>query len=262
LRDNLKAMIKFFVPRIVQVKNNENNNPRKATEQDDLVEKAISWWKNDEYTKVQKFKNLRWLGLTFFRIPYYETVKGIYFKPAIDLVKIVKKMQKDKIIPSLDKNSKIFESGCNVGRNLYYLQKAFNCEVVGIDISQQAIDIAKNKIWKNREKYEFHIGNVLTTDFFDQFTDNYFDLVFTRWHLIHIPLSAEKKKYVESLKRISKILVLLEPVRQNCNEVELYQDGRYTLSWDDWVSEYNLKEYKSNLLTKRKDNTKAFYFLS
>ena len=144
--------------------------------------------------------------------------------------------------------------------NLYYLQDAFHCNVTGIDICKSALDIAKEEIWKGRDKYQFHLENVLSTDFFEKVSDGYYDIIITRWHLIHVPLSEAKKSYVESLKRISKVLIVIEPSKDDYHEVDLYHDGHYALSWDDWISEYGLTEYKSEKISKWDDGTKIFYY--
>ena len=255
----LRKVKSILLPKIIEVKAVNPGKPKLPNADDDLINKAVSWWENNEYENVQRYKLIQWFGKTIIKIPFKETVEGNYFKPAHDLVEIIQNMQEDNILSTLNESSKILEPGCNVGRNLYYLSKKYKCEIVGIDISQKAIDIAKNKIWKNYPKCLFYKDNVLTTQFFDQFNDNHFDLVYTRWHLIHIPLSDVKKKYIESLKRISKTLILFEPVRDDRSKTELYHDGQYTLSWDNWCTEYNLKEYQCKKVIKWKDNTKVFY---
>jgi len=257
----LKNMIETIIPKIVKVRREKNcQNPLSfPTENDDLVNDAVSWWKNDQYAKVKRFRHVRWLGRTIFKLPYYETIEGNYFKPSDDIVNIIKEIQKAQIVPYLNKSSKIFEPGCNVGRNLFSLQEAFDCEVVGLDISEKAIDIAQNKIWKQRSRYTFYVDNALTTNFFNNIADNAFDLVITRWHLIHIPRSSEKAIYVKQLKRIGKVLVLLEPVKEGCHEVQLYSNGTYTLSWDDWGKEYGLKEFHPDTISLE-GNTKIFFF--
>ena len=258
----LKSIVRAFIPRVVSVKRQPGNNPERIpTTEDDLIEKAVSWWKEDEYTKVERFKHLEWLGFTLIRWPYHETIEGNYFGSARDLGVVLKELQNLGVVPPLGKESNIFEPGCNVGKNLFQIQEEYGCRVTGLDISQKAIQIAKNKIWKNRRNYQFFVDNALTTDLFAQFEDNFFDLTLTRWHLIHIPLSDAKRKYVENLKRISKCLVIFEPVKEGTHEIQLYQDGKYCLSWDDWPREYNLTEYDSPAVQMlREGTTKVFYW--
>lgn len=260
----LKECIKFFIPHFRSIK--KDPPPKVFTKidkaQDELAIKAADWWENNCYTNLERYQEFVWLGRTIFRKSYKLSVTGAYFKPANDFVEIVEEMQKKNLIYSLSEKSKVLEPGCNVGRNLYYLQKKYQCEVTGIDISEEAIKKASQDIWKKRRMYSFHVANVLETKFFDQFENNHFDLIFTRWHLIHIPHSELKKIYIEKLKRISKSLVLLEPVIEGRNQVELYYEGRYSLSWDSWIKEYGLLEYQSEKTRSLKDSsgTKVFYY--
>lgn len=255
----LKRIITAFIPRIVKVRRERSPEKSLANETHDLIDKAVFWWKYDQYAKVKRFKHLRLFGFTLLKWPYYETIEGNYWKPANDIVQLVKEMQESGIISTLDEYSKIFEPGCNVGRNLYYLQQEFNCEVVGLDISEKAIEIAEQKIWKGRRRYKFCVDNALTTDFFNKLDNNTFDLVITRGHLMHIPLSDAKRKYVETLKRIGRTLVILEPVREGLHEIHLYQDGTYCLSWDDWALEYGLREYRSPTVSSFGGGTRVFF---
>jgi SAM-dependent methyltransferase len=229
------------------------------TEGNDYGEKAGKWWKYDEYTKVERALKLKWLGITWLSFSYRQSILGNYWKPAKDIVELVKEMRIKGLIPMIDERSRIFEPGCNVGRNLYYLQEEFNCECVGIDLSEKAIQIAEQKIWKGKKKHTFYVGNCLTTDFFAKTDDRTFDLVFTRWHLIHIPRSIVKRKYVENLKRIGKTFVILEPVKKGCSRIEFYHDGAYCLSWDEWAEEYGLAEYHSPLVSSLGGGTKVFF---
>lgn len=248
--------IRKLIPKVSREKGFDANKIPCSMD-DDLIDHAVSWWKEDKYTKAKRFICLKWLGKTIIKIPYTESIKNNYYKPADDIVHIVNEMQYSNIIPKLDSSSIVFEGGCNIGRNLLYLQDALNCRVEGIDISEKAIDIANNEIWKNRQNYKFYIGNVLTTDFFSKIEDNEYDLAFTRWHLVHIPKTREKLEYVNNLKRIAKTLILFEPVKEGKKGVHLYHDKSYALSWDDWSNDYSMTEYESKI--KLPDDTKVFY---
>lgn len=254
--------LRALFPRIVKFrreKGSTNKPVRRPNEQDDLLEKTMGWWKHDEFTKIKRFKHLRWLGFTLYKYPYYETHCDHYLNPADDLVAVLKDMIHDKIIPELNENSKVLEPGCSVGRNLLSLQEVFNCEVYGVDISAKAIKLAKEEIWKDRKNHNFYTENVLTTQFFKEFRDNYFDLIVIRNHLLNIPLSREKKDYVESLKRIGKELVVFEKMKENYNEIDIAADGRYALSWDNWSVEYELEEYHSPNTYELKAGEKVFF---
>jgi len=222
--------------------------------------KAAEWWQNDSYTQVKRFRTIKWLGFTVWQRPYKETITGNYLRPAKELMNVFKSLWESDIIPSISEKSVIFEPGCNVGSNLIALQDYSGCKVVGMDISREAMETA-NKLWYSRTSHEFKLGNVLTTDFFRQLPDNYFDLCITKWHLIHIPFSEDKNKYIESLKRISKTLVIFEPIkesRDSSDRVELSNQGKFCLSWDSWASDYGLTEYKP-ARQMFKDNTRVYF---
>ena len=260
----LKRIAGIFIPRVVSVRRQPGQYPmRIATPEDDLIEKAMAYWENDQYIKQKRFKYLKWLGFTLIKWPYYETIVGNYFKPANDLVTVIKELQSLAVVPPLGEESNVFEPGCNVGRNLFWMQKEYGCKVTGLDISKEAIQIAENQIWRKRRNYQFFVANALTTALFTKFRDDFFELTITRWHLIHIPLSDAKRRYVGALKRISKALVIFEPVREGVKEIQLCQDGRYCLSWDDWAGEYDMIEYNSPAVSMLEGgSTKVFYYSS
>ena len=106
-----------------------------------------------------------------------------------------------------------------------------------MDISPTAIKTAREKIWTKLDRVTLIEDNVLTSSWFDTIPDRHFDLAFTRWHLIHIPRSPEKSKYLENLKRISKTFIILEPVSpERTGTIQCQMDGRICHSWDNWGS--------------------------
>ena len=106
---------------------------------EDLVDRAMSWWKTDAFTRMPRLQKLRWLGRTWWTRTIYRTILGDYWRPAHDTVGLIEAMQAAEIVPALGTTQRIFEGGCNVGRNLFYLQDRFDCDVVGLDISAGAI---------------------------------------------------------------------------------------------------------------------------
>ena len=230
----------------------------------DQANKAASWWKEDYYTQVQRYKRIKWLGVPLLKLPYQETVDGNYWKPDNDIVELITEMQNAGLISEISQHSKIFEPGCNVGRNLYALQQAFGCTVVGLDISEQAINLAREKYWQGNENCEFYIDNALTSDFFADIEDKAFDLVITRWHLIHIPRSQLKQAYVQNLKRVGKVLLIIEPIKEDAQQqIYISGEGTYALSWDNWESEYGLQAYKTTNIPSIIDgNTRVFYSIN
>jgi len=74
---------------------------------------------------------------------------------------------------------KICEVGCNIGNNLSDFPK--DSQVYGIDMSEYALEKAKNRY----PSFKFKVANMNKIPF----ENSYFDLVFTRGVLIHIPSS-------------------------------------------------------------------------
>lgn len=253
----VKKRLSFVVPRWVAVPVGRLDG-QVATSGDDLVERAMLWWKDDAYTQLPRRQHLRWMGINWSSRTVHRTIKGDYGGPADDMVALIEEMQGAGLVPRLTASSTIFEGGCNIGRNLQFLQDRFHCAVVGLDISEGALR-ERESIWHTRSRHQFILDNALTTEFFDSCADQQFDLVFTRWHLIHIPRSDAKRRYVASLKRIAKTLVLVEPAREGSSEVTLFQGGTYTLSWDDWAREYGLTEYRSPSGLSLGPDTRVFF---
>ena len=78
----------------------------------------------------------------------------------------------------LDRSSRILEIGCNIGNQLKLLQVMGFRDLWGIDILDEAIDVAK----QNTNKI-----NIIKSSAFDiPFKDNFFDIVYTSGVLIHI----------------------------------------------------------------------------
>jgi len=88
---------------------------------------------------------------------------------------------------------KICEVGCNIGNNLSNFPK--NSEVYGFDMSEYALEKAK----KHYPSFKFKVGNMNKIPI----DDSFFDLVFTRGVLIHIP-SSDIDAGLKEMVRISK----------------------------------------------------------
>jgi ubiquinone/menaquinone biosynthesis C-methylase UbiE len=172
-------------------------------------------------------------------------------------VALIRELTTAGIVPALDARSRVLEGGCNLGRNLWAIRQAFQCDVTGMDISPTAIKTAREKIWAKLDRVTLVEDNVLTSKWFDGIPDRHFDLAFTRWHLIHIPRGPEKSKYLENLKRISKTFIILEPVSEDrTGTIQCQMDGRICHSWDRWSLDYDLTEYQARTPL---ENTAVFY---
>jgi hypothetical protein len=88
---------------------------------------------------------------------------------------------------------KVLEAGSNVGNNL--ISFPVNFDMHGIDRNLHALEIAKEKY----PNFNFKNENISKTSY----PDSYFDLVFTRDVLIHIPKN-EINNTLSELYRISK----------------------------------------------------------
>ena len=61
--------------------------------------------------------------------------------------------------------------------------------------------------FKNLDNIFFETCNVLKTNYFNKLSDNFFDVIIVRNHLLNIPFSSNKIDYVEKLKQKSKCLI-------------------------------------------------------
>jgi ubiquinone/menaquinone biosynthesis C-methylase UbiE len=234
---------RFLLPRITTTR--RIGNVTDDVPPEDSLHTSTLWWEQDLYTKIPRKRHFEWLGLKVPISATYSTIKGSYFKSADDLLAVISSMEGNGLIPSLSKQSRVLEPGSSIGRNLRALWKRYGCEVVGLDISEQAVSLAREQVWKGIDKADFQVANVLTTDFFDTIADNHFDLCITRWHLVCLPKSPEKTRYLEQLKRVSKSLVFFEPSgNERKGTIEYSHNGQYCLSFDDWAEDYGLIEFE------------------
>lgn len=219
-------------------------------------QRAVEWWAGDHYVTHESLRGLRWLGKTWVTWRYRK-FPDAYLAPADDLVGVVEQLTAAGILPSLTRESRVFESGCNLGRNLLALRRRFGCSVTGMDVSPHAVKQAANEIWRGQERTLFLLDDVLTTKWFASIPDGHFDLVLVRWHLLHIPPSPQKRAYVAQLKRIGKTFLVLEPASpEEMGTVQWEFDGKICLAVEDWGKEYELTEI---IADPPIENTRVFY---
>lgn len=239
---------KGLVPRIAKVQ-----GPAPASR---AAGDGSRWWRNDRYVDFESMKALRWLGRNWVTW-HYNKFPGAYLKDARDVVVLLEEMAAAGVMPRLTAASRVFEGGCNLGRNLLAIQDAYGCEVVGMDLSPSAIRYARERVWANRRKWDLFEGDGLRSTWFTSIPDRAFDLALSRWHLIHIHASPEKTAYLEQLKRISKTLLVLEPPPlQPGGSIEYHYGGDYVLSRDDWAAAYGLREFQARV---KMENTGVYY---
>lgn len=220
---------------------------------------ASRWWRDDRYVDFDSRKALRWLGRNWVSW-HYKKFPGSYLADATDLVTLLDEMASKGIVGRLTRESRVFEGGCNLGRNLLALQDAYGCEVSGMDLSPTAIRYATERVWVKRSRWNLWKDDALTSAWFAGVKDGEFDLVISRWHLIHIPASPRKTEYIAHLKRIARVLLVLEPLPQVAGgSIEYHYDGAYCLSRDDWAKAYGLREFKPSVAI---ESTGVYYYSS
>lgn len=96
----------------------------------------------------------------------------------------------------------IYEVGCNSGRNLWAVTQTYPDKLVGgIDINEEAIDMARNKMPQGA----FEVGDIHTLN-----TDDEFDVVFTSGVLLHISPNSIKKVLSLCISKAKKYVLHME----------------------------------------------------
>lgn len=101
----------------------------------------------------------------------------------------------------IDSSKKILEVACNMGTTMIYLAKKYNCRIIGLDQSPQALKKAQANIDKEKLNNQLEViqGNALKLPF----EDNTFDVVINEAMLTMLVGKAKDKaiaEYVRVLK--------------------------------------------------------------
>jgi SAM-dependent methyltransferase len=144
----------------------------------------------------------------------------------------------------LTAKSKVLDFGCGKGYLLFEIKKILNCDVVGLDISEYAIEHAKPEI-----KNKIILGSV---DELSRFKLNEFDLVLSNMTLHNLTL----EYFEQSLKEFSRIgkksLITMESYRNTqelfnlqcwaltCNLFFSQEDWQYLLGKSNYRGDYEL----------------------
>ena len=95
------------------------------------------------------------------------------------------------------KSGKILDLGCGTGNfSYYFLKRGF--DVIGFDVSQTAINIAKKR-YTESDKLKFVVGCGEKVDFHD----NSFDVVLC-WAVLHHLKKGERQSVLDEIKRVLK----------------------------------------------------------
>ena len=145
--------------------------------------------------------------------------------------KILSKCEKD--------NLKILECGCNIGRNITQIKKAFpNCSTSVIEINKQALDICKS----NNDIEKSFNGSIINCDF----EDRQFDLVFTMGVLIHIA-PENLKETLSKIKNFSKRYILFGEYF-NRTPVSIEYQGKNDLLFKRDFGKYFLENFEAKCI--------------
>jgi SAM-dependent methyltransferase len=169
------------------------------------------FWRNTAYQGGEGRLVLRLLGLPVVSLRYSMSVEDVYaVRGNPHLEKGLAEMIAAGVVEPVTAQSRVVDSGCNVGTLLRYLANQYACEVIGVDVSTEAIDFAREKMLFGYERATFFCQDVLQPGFFNQFPDGHFSHVFCSSHLIHLPPGPDKLTYLEHLKRIGRNLIVFE----------------------------------------------------
>lgn len=123
--------------------------------------------------------------MSYFNVPFF-TIGGI------------KSVEQLADLCEINENSKILEIGCGTGFNSVQIAKKYGCEIIGIDISENMIDKARERVIKENltEKIKFEVGNAYDL----QFEDKEFDVIIT----IFVSQFLDLQKAFIEFKRVLK----------------------------------------------------------
>lgn len=155
---------------------------------------------------------------------------------------IVRTKLNKEFVGNFNRSFKVLEVGANAGVQLVLLQKMGFKHLSGIEINQEALEIAKS-MTKNINLWQGSASAL-------PFKDNYFDLVFTSGLLIHI-LPANIKKAMREIYRISKKYIWgFEYYAPHYTEVQ-YR-GEKNMLWKTNFPKLYLSLFKDLKLVKEK----------
>lgn len=96
------------------------------------------------------------------------------------------------LLPQVQSLGKVLDAGCGDGATLHYLSKKFQFESYGIDIAEQAVELARTR------KIKAEVADISERI---PFPDTFFDVVICSEVLEHLPLPS---KALAEMRRVAK----------------------------------------------------------
>jgi ubiquinone/menaquinone biosynthesis C-methylase UbiE len=128
----------------------------------------------------------------------------------------------------LNKDSRVLEIGCGMGRNLREARKKFGCHVTGFDINKNFIQMNKDFF---KENCFFEVSDFgKDVSLLSQYEANHFDFGISYAFLMCIPPSAQKTKLIHEFLRICKTAYIYEYYSISKEEVKV--NGLYDKNGD------------------------------
>jgi ubiquinone/menaquinone biosynthesis C-methylase UbiE len=173
-------------------------------------------------------KNLKILKLNFLNMELtkntwnkiYKEKGKICTKPQEDMPKIAKLFEQHKV-------KRILDLGCGTGRHLVFLaKKAF--EVYGIDISEQAIKIAKKWLKEEGLKAKLRVGNIFKKL---PYEDGFFDAIICVKTLNHGKIEWIRRCIREMNRVLKKESFVFVTVHKHQGVSKIPKGKRFGIKW-------------------------------
>lgn len=110
------------------------------------------------------------------------------------------KLATDWLIGSGDfrKDKKVLEVACNMGTTAIQLAKQFECQIIGVDLDEEALEKARQNIKENELEHLIQVQKANATKL--PFDDESFDIVINEAMLTMLPNEAKEKAIREYLR--------------------------------------------------------------
>lgn len=115
------------------------------------------FWKDTAYHGQQGHLRLSLFGIPLLGLSYSMSLEDVYAKRGNPhMEKGLKDLVAAGAMEPVTAESLVLDSGCNVGAWLRHLAVSYGCRVCGVDISQKAIEFAREITFSGDERSEFH----------------------------------------------------------------------------------------------------------